>query len=151
MTPSWLVRIIAYVMVFLAALPPILIFGPAIEARLFPVIDLRAANVSRQNNLLTFDIVGEKFRGCQMNRMTFAWRFDGLRTFATIYDGAEVFEPRPVISAGETFRFGPLTAMIPNAAGTYKNAALTAIVYYRCHPLYELEGSFAIQIGDHNG
>jgi hypothetical protein len=119
------------------SIPPFFVFGPDLEARLFPVLGPAHAVVTRDGNHIAFTLELIKYRFCRLQG--FNWQ----AVRQTTKDGPIEIFPLVVTLNGEVFtgtlpegriRIGPYETTLPDH---FANATgIQAIDYFDCHPLW---------------
>ena len=121
--------------VLMTGVASLLIFGPAAEAALWPVLtDVRFALVARSGNRMTLDWSGTKTRDtCAIVGLSALVRRGGVWVAADLVSLAEDADGRPLApitrpSGRQQFR---RMDIVPNGDG------FVLLLRHRCHPLWE--------------
>lgn len=137
-----------YTLLILSCAMALVVFLPELEPRVAPVVTIETRDVQIAEDRVTFSIVGNKHRDCQLSLMTFAWRFDSTVQVAEVYDvvSDSIFRAAPVVRAGEEFTFGRLYTPFPAAVYSLPRVEFRATLYYNCHGLYLTPHTFNIPV-----
>lgn len=126
-----------------------LTYGPELEGHLAPVITEHAVGVKDLGQNFQFTLEGRKNRSCLLVTSSVGWRVDHSVVPTALLDQLGTAVPIPQgIGYHEHFTLGPYWVSIPDAARTYKNAALKITYYYRCSFLWLTEQDLTIPLKD---
>jgi len=151
------VRLIAVLVVlFMALAPTPFIYGPRVEAWLFPVLDISAVDVRTEltengdgtsRPLMCFKTEVHKHRPCLLDVFSFRWLFDHSVevTPVIVRETGMVFQPQSVVTTGK-FTSRDLCTDIPLAAYGFKQVQFRGTTYFVCHALWPLSYDFTIPI-----
>lgn len=152
-----IVLLIAAVLLFLAALlPSTYLIGPIVEARLFPVIAIKATDVRTQLVIvdgeprarLYFRTESDKsaYRPCKLDSFGWHWAFNHSSEPAEIRvtETGEVFRPSSRPPGHSVSR--ELYTDIPEVAFSFASVQLTGTAFFECHSRWLLAYSLAIDV-----
>jgi len=150
--------LIVSVLLFLVTMPPtVYLIGPLVEARLFPVLELEAIDVSTQLVIVDgkerarvqFRTLSYKYEwrsNCKLDSFSWHWAFDHSSAPAEIRvaETDEIFRPSPRLAGNRVSRI--LYADIPEIAYGYQSVQLTGTAFFACHNRWLLAYDLAIDV-----
>lgn len=125
-----------------------LVYGPALESSLRPVVSISVSEQRLTEDRLYFTLSGDKFRDCRLETALFAWHFGGQLLPTELYYALndKIFNPTSAAySVSDPPYHVRVYAILSRPIYGVPTAELSGVAYYRCHPLWLLHYDFAVQ------
>lgn len=147
-------RSLSYLILLIGALAcgfGLMAWGPRVEARFFPPIEVDIVNATRVGDEVHFFYAGQKLRDCDIKVFVAGWRLStGFVLPAEMIrpTGDAVITPRVAYIAGDRFNSGPFTTRVWATVDADPAAELRVITTYRCHGLWNVPVIESIALAD---